>query len=321
MANIIFMGTPEYAIPSLDALCAHHRVALVVTQPDRKRGRGRKVSYSPVKAFALERDLPVWQPTTLRTAEAVERLRQVHHEVHVDAFVTAAIGLLLPADVLAIVPDGCVNVHASLLPRWRGAAPISAAILSGDAETGITLMRTDVGLDTGPILAQARCPIHPDATTATLTPRLAHLGGDLLIETLPRWLSGQIVPQPQPDKGVTYAPRLKKQDGRIDWHQSAAHIERMVRAYTPWPGTHTIYQGKPFKILQASALAQALAVQHSATPVGRVIALADGRTAVVTGKGALLLQEIQLAGKKAMSSEAFCCGYGDFVGSTLGEPV
>ena len=313
MAKVVFMGTPEYAIPSLEALTVHHQVALVVTQPDRRQGRGRKVSYSPIKAFALERDLPIWQPKTLRTAEAVERLRAAQ----ADVYVTAAIGLILTADVLALAPHGCINVHASLLPRWRGAAPISAAILHGDAETGITLMRTDQGLDTGPILAQARCPIREDDTTATLTPRLARLGAELLVQTLPRWLAGQIVPQSQPEEGVTYARRLTKQDGRIDWQKPAAYIERMIRAYTPWPGTQTTYRDQLLKILRAHVLSN----WQGTEPPGRVIPLADKRIAVATGKGALVLDEIQLAGKKTMSTEAFCCGYGDFVGSTLGEPA
>jgi methionyl-tRNA formyltransferase len=313
MAKVVFMGTPEYAVPSLEALVAHHQVVLVVTQPDRRRGRGRKVSYSPVKTFAIEHDLPIWQPKTLRSGEAAARLRAVQ----ADVYVTAAIGLILTADVLALAPHGCINVHASLLPRWRGAAPVSAAILHGDDETGVTLMRTDEGLDTGPILAQTRCPIRADDTTATLTPRLARLGADLLRETLPRWLSGQVVPQPQPDRGVTYARRLTKEDGRINWQQPAAYVERMVRAYTPWPGAHTTYGDKMLKILRAHAYRE----WQGTEPPGRVIALPDKRVAVTTGKGALVLDEIQLAGKRAMSPDAFCRGYGDFVGSVLGEPA
>jgi methionyl-tRNA formyltransferase len=188
MARVVFMGTPEYAIPSLRVLVQEHQVVLVVTQPDRRQGRGRKLAYSPVKAYALQHDLPVWQPSTLRRPEATERLQ----EAGADLYVTAAIGLLLPPAILALPPHGCLNVHASLLPRWRGAAPIPAAILHGDGETGVTLMQTDEGLDTGPIVAQARCPIRPDDTTETLTPRLAELGADLLSDTLPRWLAGQI---------------------------------------------------------------------------------------------------------------------------------
>jgi methionyl-tRNA formyltransferase len=178
-------------------------------------------------------------------------------------------------------------------------------------------MRTDEGLDTGPILAQARCPIRADDTTVTLTPRLARLGAELLVQTLPRWLSGQIVPQSQPGEGVTYARRLTKQDGRVDWRQPAAHVERMVRAYTPWPGTQTTYRDQLLKILRAHVLSD----WQGTEPPGCVISLADKHVAVATGKGALILDEIQLAGKKAMSAETFCCGYGDFVGSTLGEPT
>ena len=310
MARVVFMGTPEYAIPTLEALHAHHRVVLVITQPDRGRGRGRKVSLSPVKTFALERGLPVWQPSVLHTPEAVERLRAVQ----ADLYVTAAIGLMLPGDVLALSLHGCVNVHASLLPRWRGAAPVAAAILHGDVETGITLMCTDEGLDTGPTLAQARVPVLASDTTAALTGRLARLGANLLVKTLPSWLSGQIDACPQPQEGVTLAPRLTKQDGRIDWRQSAAHIERMTRAFTPWPSAHTTYRDRPFKILRA----QALADWQDAEIHGQVTVLADGRIAVATGAGALALQEVQPAGKRAMPIDAFCRGYCDFVGSTLG---
>ena len=310
MTQVVFMGTPQYAIPSLEALYAHHQVVLVVTQPDRRRGRGRRVSLSPVKTFALEHGLPIWQPRTLEGIEALERLRAAR----ADVYVTAAIGLILPAAVLALAPHGCVNVHASLLPRWRGAAPILAAILHGDAETGVTLMRTDEGLDTGPILAQARCPIHPHDTTAALTERLAHLGADLLVETLPRLLSGEIAPQPQPEEGVTCAPRLTKEDGRIDWHQPAAYIERQVRAFTPWPGTFTTYHGQTLKVTRAQALPEWTGTDAP----GQVVTLADKRVAVAAGEGALVLYEIQLAGKNPMPPDAFCCGYQDFPGSMLG---
>ncbi|MBN1641414.1 MAG: methionyl-tRNA formyltransferase [Anaerolineae bacterium] len=307
------MGTPEYAIPNLRALHADHEVVLVVTQPDRRQGRGRVLVHSPVKAFALEHNLPVWQPSTLRTTEAVDRLQQAR----ADVFVTAAIGLLLPADVLAIPPHGCLNVHASLLPRWRGAAPIVAAILHGDDETGVTLMQTDEGLDTGPIVAQARCPIAPTDTTAALTPRLAQIGAELLVEVLPRWLRGEIAPRPQPEEGMTYAPRLTKDQGAIDWRAPAAHIARMVRAFTPWPGTHTTYQGQRLKVLRAQALPS---WGGRATP-GQVIALPAGPIAVATGEGALVLSEIQQAGGKAMSADAFCQGHGDLLGAILGAPA
>jgi methionyl-tRNA formyltransferase len=304
------MGSPEYAIPSLLALHARHQVVLVVTQPDRRQGRGRKLSAPPAKQKALELGLPVWQPTTLRSTEAVERLRQAD----ADVYVTAAIGLLLPKRVLAIPPHGTLNLHASLLPRWRGAAPVALAILHGDAETGVTLMQTDAGLDTGPIVAQVRCPIEADDTTASLTERLAQQGAALLVETLPRWLAGEIEPRPQPTEGVTYARQLTKADGRIDWTQPAAYIARLLRAYSPWPGAYTAYQGKLLRILRASALLEWGGDERP----GTVLTLADGQVVVATGQGALVLHELQLAGKKAMPVEVFCRGQRAFVGSVLG---
>ena len=309
MARVLFMGTPDYAVPSLEALAAHHRVVLVVTQPDRRQGRGRKLQAPPVKEVAQGLSLPVWQPQTLRAPEAVDRLRASPAEV----YVTAAIGFILPPEVLALPTRGCLNVHASLLPRWRGAAPVSAAILHGDAETGVTLMQTDEGLDTGPIVAQARCAIRGDDTTETLTPRLARLGADLLIDALPRWVAGEMTAQPQPQEGITFSGRIKKQDGRIDWQQPALHIERMLRAYTPWPGTFTTYRGQTLKVLQA----QALPDWRGDLPPGTVISLAPDKVAVTTGRGALVLREMQLAGKRAQEPTAFCCGYQDFVGSAL----
>jgi methionyl-tRNA formyltransferase len=304
------MGSPEYAIPSLTALHARHEVVLVVTQPDRRQGRGRKLSAPPAKRKALELGLPVWQPTTLRSAKAVERLR----ETRADVYVTAAIGLLLPEQVLAIPPHKTLNLHASLLPRWRGSAPVALAILHGDAETGVTLMQTDPGIDTGPIVAQVRCPIGADDTTASLTERLAQAGAALLVETLPRWLAGEIEPQPQPTEGVTYARRLTKDDGQIDWTQPADYIARMLRAYDPWPGAYTAYEGKRLRILRARALLE----WGSDERPGTVLTLDDGQIVVATGQGALVLNEIQLAGKKAMPVEVFCCGQRAFIGSALG---
>jgi methionyl-tRNA formyltransferase len=309
VARVVFMGTPEFAIPSLEALCGQHDVVLVITQPDRRQGRGRELRPPPVKEVALKRGLPVWQPTTLRTPGAVETLSQVG----ADVYVTAAIGLFLPPDVLALPPHGCLNVHASLLPRWRGAAPVSAAILYGDEETGVTLMQTDEGLDTGPIVAQVRCPIRADDTAETLARRLARMGADLLIETLPRWLSGQIRPRPQPEEAVTYSLRLKRQDGHVDWHQSAAHIERMVRAYTPWPGTFTFYDGQRLKILRGHTLSD---WQGAETP-GEVLRQPDDGIAVATGEGALALDQVQLAGSRAMPVDALARGHRDFIGSIL----
>jgi methionyl-tRNA formyltransferase len=314
MAKIVLMGSPEYAIPTLDALHAHHQVVLVVTQPDRRQGRGRVLSPPPLKRAALARGLALWQPESLRTPEAVARLR----ETQADLYVTAAIGLLLPPEVLALPPHGTLNLHASLLPRWRGAAPIHAAILHGDQQTGVTLMLTDVGLDTGPIVAQVRCAIGPEDTAETLSDRLAQLGADLLIETLPRWLACEIEPRPQPEEGVTLARRLTKADGRIDWQQPAAHIERMTRAYVPWPGAYTTYAGQSLRILCARVLAGERERERPKNePPGTVLALSGGEIVVVAGKGALVLDQVQPAGKRAMPVAALSRGHRDFVGSTL----
>jgi methionyl-tRNA formyltransferase len=310
MTRVVFMGTPDFAIPGLEALCARHQVALVITQPDRRQGRGQKVLPSPVKAMALRYGLPVWQPITLRSPEAVDRLRATD----ADVYVTAAIGLILPPAVLALPPHGCLNLHASLLPRWRGAAPVSAAILNGDSETGVTLMQMDEGLDTGPILAQVRCLIAPDDTAATLTRRLAHMGADLLIAVLPRWIGGQIEPQAQPE-GATFSQRLSKEAGWIDWRLPATTIERMTRAYDPWPGAYTTYRGQRLKIVRA----QAAPDRNDARPSGQVILLPDRQVAITTGQGILVLREVQLAGKRAMSVAAFCRGYPDLIGSALGQ--
>ncbi len=307
--SIVFMGTPEYAVPSLKALNEHYRIVLVITQPDQRQGRGQKMSMSPVKETALALGLTVWQPISLRSQAAVRRLS----ELAPDLYVTAAIGHILTPHVLAIPRYGCINVHASLLPRWRGAAPVSAAILHGDRETGVTLMKTDAGLDSGPILAQTRCPIAADDTAESLTRRLAQLGADLLLETLPRWLAGEIVPQPQPEEGITYCRRLEKQDGEINWKQPAIYIERMIRAYTPWPGAYTFYRGERLNILRAGVL------DMPASPhlPGTVIAL-DGHIAVQTGEGLLELYMLQLAGKRPLPIDAFCRGQRALIGATLG---
>lgn len=302
------MGTPEFAVPTLKALVKAHQVAGVVTQPDRKAGRGRELRPSPVKEVALEHDLPLFQPRTLRTPEAVAHLAAWEPDV----IVVAAFGQILRQDVLDLPPYGCLNIHASLLPRWRG-NPLAAAIMAGDEITGVTIMKMDVGLDTGPILSQRKTPIYPDDTYATLASRLSQIGADLLIETLPAYLTGELVPQPQPEEGVTYAPQLRKEDGQIDWHKSAVELDRHVRAVTPWPGAFTTLRGKRFKILQATPLPD----WRGDAPPGTVVALEDGG-AVATGKGALRLEMVQLAGKRPMDIEAFLCGQRECVGTCLG---
>jgi methionyl-tRNA formyltransferase len=304
------MGTPEFAVPVLEALIGKYQIVGVVTQPDRAAGRGRRVKFSPVKKMALAHDLPVRQPPSLRRPEAIAELRELAPEV----IVVAAFGQILPPEVLAIPPHGCLNVHASLLPRYRGAAPIAAAILAGEEQTGATLMLMDEGMDTGPILAQAKCKIEPQDTTGSLSIKLAHLGADLLIEVLPRWLHGRIVPQPQEDGLATYCQMITKKDGLLDWSLPATALWLRMRAYHPWPGTYTYWRGKPLKILRA----RPVTIGPSDEEPGRVISL-DKRVGVVTGTDALLLEEMQLAGKKALAAQEFIRGQQDFIGSVLGS--
>ncbi len=309
MARIVFLGTPEFAVPSLLALLAAHQVVGVVTQPDRPAGRGQGVVASPVKEAALARGLPLFQPETLRSPEAVAHLAAWQPEV----MVVAAFGQILRPDVLALPPYGCLNVHASLLPRWRGAAPIPAAILAGDTATGVTLMCLDEGLDTGPILAQAECPIAPDDTTATLTARLADLGAQLLVETLPGWLAGEVRPRPQDSSLATWCRPLRKEDGLLDWSRPALELDRRVRACAPWPGAYTTWQGQRLKVLRT----RPHPAWAGAEPAGTVVALPDG-AGVVTGQGLLELLEVQLAGKKPLAGGLFVRGQRGFIGGRLG---
>lgn len=308
MTRIVFMGTPSFAVPSLEKLTEHYEITAVVTQPDRPAGRKRRLTPPPVKKAALARGLPVWQPPTLRAPEALARLRALAP----DLIVVVAFGQILPADVLAVPPHGCLNVHGSLLPKYRGAAPLPAAILAGETETGVTLMRMDEGLDTGPIIAQAACPIAPDDTTATLGERLARLGTDLLLETLPAWLAGEITPQSQDDSQASYCRIIAKSDGRLDWQLPAEALARRVRAYFFWPTAFTAWQGKPLKVLRAAPLPD----WRGERQLGEVIVIDDG-AGVVTGKGVLRLLKVQLAGKRAMPIEEFLRGRRGFVGSVL----
>lgn len=308
MARVIFMGTPGFAVPTLEALDDRHQVVAVVTQPDRPSGRGRKLSASPVKEAALSRGLEVYQPQTLGDSAAIQRLAGWQPEV----VVVAAFGQILPPPVLELPHGGCLNIHGSLLPRYRGAAPISAAILAGDQETGVTVMLMDEGLDTGPILARARLPIGPSDTTATLAEKLAELGAQLLLDILPAWLDGQIAPQPQDEAQATYCRPLQKDDGRLDWTCSAHYLDRQVRACDPWPGAYTHWQGQRLKVLRVRPRPD----WRGPGSVGHVVELDPG-IGVVTGSGALELLQVQLAGKKPMEVKVFIRGQQDFVGSDL----
>lgn len=306
MAKVVFMGTPEFAVPALKQLIAHHEVVGVVTQPDRPAGRNRQLQASPVKQAALEAGIPVFQPERLRRPEAMDALR----EWPADVFVVAAFGQILPQAVLDMPTHGSLNIHASLLPRWRGAAPINAAIRAGDAESGITIMKMDAGLDTGPMLTQRAIALAADETGETLHDKLSLMGAELLIETLPAYLRGEITPQPQDDSLSTFAPRIDKSEGRIDWNTSAAQIERTVRAFTPWPGTFTEWNGRQLKVLAGE-------VATGTAEPGRVVAH-NGQIAIGTGDGLFVPTRVQLQGKNAVAISDFVRGYGDFVGSVLG---
>jgi methionyl-tRNA formyltransferase len=313
--RIVFMGTPEFAVPSLVALhdaAPDHGWELVaaVTQPDRPSGRGNKVIAGPVKAQADHYGLPILQPTSFRKEpEAVPALAALQP----DLLVVAAYGLILPRAVLALPKHGAINVHASLLPAYRGASPITTAILDGRDKTGVSIMVMDAGMDTGPVLTQAEQAIQAGDTTASLSERLATQGAALLVETLPRYLAGEIAPTPQEQLPgeVSLCRLIKKEDGQIDWQQPAAQIERMTRAYTPWPSAYTTWHGEPFKIWRA-------AVVDGSAAAGKVVATPQG-PAVGTGVGLLLLQSVQPAGKRVLDIRSFLNGAHDFAGSQLGE--
>ncbi|RIK30744.1 MAG: methionyl-tRNA formyltransferase [Anaerolineae bacterium] len=311
MTKIVFMGSPEFALPSLRALSrgepqTHlYHVMGVITQPDRASGRGREIKMPPVKTLALELGIPVMQPEKLRAPEAMDQLRAWKP----DLIVVAAFGQILKPDVLDLPRYGCLNVHASLLPRWRGAAPIQAAILHGDEETGVTIMKMDVGLDTGAMLAKRSLRVPPDGTAGSVTDALSHLGADLLIETLPRWLAGEITPEPQDESLSTYAPMLKKEEGRLDFTRDATELERQVRAFNPWPGAFMDFDGATLKIHRAHVASLPLGEGAGvrAPGVGQRLTLAN-QPAVGARSGVLVLDEVQPAGKKSMSGKSFLVG-------------
>jgi methionyl-tRNA formyltransferase len=310
MRKIVFMGTPDFSVPSLKALIETQEVVGVVTQPDRPAGRGQQLRPSPVKAAALDAGIPVYQPKSLRKKAAADPLR----EWNPDVIIVAAFGQILRPHVLELPPHGCLNIHASLLPRWRGAAPIQHAIMAGDAETGVCLMQMDVGLDTGDVYTCRATPISADDTAETLHDRLANMGAALMRDSLDDVLSGKLPAQPQDDDLFTYAPMISKENGRLDWNKSAAELDRLIRAMTPWPGAFTTWEGKTLKIIKAE-----FSDRDTAATPGRVLYDADARqTTVATGSGSLILETIQLAGKKAMLAADFMRGRTDFAGAQLG---
>lgn len=304
MVRIVFMGSPEFALPSLRALAGEYKVVGVVTQPDRASGRGRELKPPPVKTLALELGIPVMQPEKLRTPEAMEALRAWSP----DLIVVAAFGQILKQDLLDLPRFGCLNIHASLLPRWRGAAPIQAAILHGDEETGITIMKMDAGLDTGAMLAKKSMRIPPEGTAGSVADALSHLGADLLIEILPRWMAGEIKSEPQDDSLSTYAPMLKKEEGRLDFTREAVELERQVRAFNPWPGAFMDFDGAILKIHRAhEGQIDNLSYEEGQRLVWQ------NQPAIAARSGLLVLDEVQPAGKKSMSGKSFLAGARNWV--------
>jgi len=297
-------------VPSLEKLIETQTVTGVVTQPDRPAGRGRQLRPSPVKVTAEKAGIPLYQPQSLRAEEDVAQLR----EWQPDVIIVAAFGQILRPHVLNLPAHGCINVHASLLPRWRGASPIQHAIMAGDGESGITLMQMDKGLDTGPIYVQESLTIYADETAASLHDRLSILGAELLAEHLDEITEGRIEATAQDDALVTYAPLIKKESGWLEWQRSSVELDRHIRAMTPWPGAFSSWQGKNVKILAAQPTAE----QMSSARPGQLF-VKHGDLLVQTGAGSLRLKKLQLAGKKALSAADFLRGRPDFVGAVLGS--
>ena len=304
--RVVFMGSREFAVPTLRVLAERHEVVGVVTQPDRPAGRGKRKSASEVKQVAIRLGLRVFEPVSLRAAQSIEPLASLTP----DLIVVAAYGQILPQSVLDLPALGCLNVHASLLPRWRGASPVQAAILHGDPETGVSIMLMEAGLDTGPILAQRATPIAARETAGTLSTRLAQIGADLLVEVLPAYQAGGLSPVAQEESLATKAPRIKKSDGRIDLNHPAAELARQILAYEPWPGSYLQWDGRRLLIRAARAVATA-----QASP-GQVFEL-DQRLAIGTGEGALVLEQVQPEGKRSMDGQSFLHGWPSFMRAQL----
>lgn len=308
MVRTVFMGTPDFAVPVLHALLETQTVAGVVTQPDRPAGRGQAVRQSPVKTAALAAGVPLYQPASLRSPEAAGPL----HDWQPEAIVVAAYGQILRPHILELPDKGCINVHASLLPRWRGASPIQHAILAGDTHSGVSLMQMDKGLDTGPVFVQEAIAIHPEETAQSLHDRLADLGAAMIRRYLDAIVDGHLMATAQDETAATYAPMIRKEEGELVWHEPAPALERRVRAMTPWPGAYTWWQGQRLRVVRA-ALAAA-----PAGPPG-VVMSHDGDVVVCAAAGALRLLDVQPAGGRVMSIDAFVNGHPDFVGSRLGR--
>lgn len=302
--RIAFAGTPAFALPPLAALAdSSHQIVGVLTQPDRPAGRGRKLTPSVVKEFSIQRGYEVGQPSSLRTEEGRESLRRWQPDV----LVVVAYGLILPPEALSIPKYGCINIHASLLPRWRGAAPIQRAILEGDTETGVTLMQMDAGLDTGPMWLQRRVVIDDQDDALSLQDKLGVVGADALLETLTLVASGQSRPIAQPAIGATYARKIDKREARINWQQSAVAIDRLIRAFKAWPVAETVWREEIVRIHRAHPLANELSTAPAVAP-GTWVAVADGALQIACGEGCLAITELQRAGKRSVTATEFLNG-------------
>ena len=310
--RVVFMGTPDFAVPILESLIrGSYHVVAVYTRPDKPAGRRQRLTLPAVKRLAVEYKIPVIQPKTLRAAEAVKELASFNPEL----IVVAAFGRILPGEVLALPEFGCVNVHPSLLPQHRGASPVVDALLCGDSLTGVTIILMDAGMDSGPILAHREVDISSEDTAGSLTSKLADVGAELLVETLPKWLKGELEPRPQDERQATYSRLITSKDGQIDWHLPALELWRQVRAFNPWPGCYTWWQGKRLKIHKAVPLGKVANGE-----IGEVVALpwpSPVKVGVATGEGVLGLCRVQLEGKREMSIADFVRGQKDFIGSIL----
>lgn len=306
--RIVFAGTPAFAAASLRAVAeAGYDIVLVLTRPDRPAGRGMKLLASDVKQLALERGFPVFQPATLKDPGAQQRLR----DAGADAMVVAAYGLILPPAVLDMFSAGCINVHASILPRWRGAAPIQRALLAGDTETGVSIMRMEAGLDTGPVYLVRRVNIVPGETGGSLHDKLSSLGAQAIVDALPEIASGGLTAQPQPEEGVTYAAKIAKEEASLSWSADAVELERRIRAFNPFPGASTLSRGEPLKIWQAR-------IADASGEPGHILSADPDRIVVACGHGALQLEELQRAGGKRMGGPDFLRGSPLAAGERLG---
>ena len=305
------MGTPNFVIPVLEALISSdYEVAAVYTRPDKPAGRSKQPVASAIKRYALTRDISVFQPASLRPLQVQRELASLYPDI----IIVSAYGLFLPSSILNLPPLGCLNIHPSLLPRYRGPSPVASSILNGDTITGVTILKLNEGIDTGPIIACQDTSVGPHENAEELTTRLFQIGASFLMEILPKWTLGKIQVQPQDETQATITKRISREDGEIDWKLGATHIARQVLAYRKWPGSYTRWKGKLLKIIDASAIN--MNTTTSPTP-GLVISLPNGGLGIVTGDGILKISRLQLEGKRIIGTHEFAHGHSDFPGSTV----